>query len=90
MNKQQLSEISRRDLQHERSAACCISPRDAKRCAASKEKFLVNHGGIWQKKKVKWLKANGGDLGTQRRWRAQIPAKRSGELATSFDPEIPE
>lgn len=40
--------------------------------------------------KVKGMKANGGDLGTQRRRRAQIPAKRFGELAASFDPKIPE
>ena len=40
--------------------------------------------------KVKWIKAYGGDLGTQRRWRAQIPAIRVGELVTSFDPMIPE
>ena len=41
-------------------------------------------------RKVKGMKANGGDLGTQRRRRAQIPAKRFGELAASFDPKIPE
>ena len=39
---------------------------------------------------VKETKAYGGDLGTQRRRRAQVPAIRFGELATSFDPEIPE
>jgi hypothetical protein len=39
---------------------------------------------------VKETKAYGGDLGTQRRWRAQIPAIRFGELVTSIDPKIPE
>ena len=36
------------------------------------------------------MKAYGGDLGTQRRRRAQRPAIRFGELGTSIDPKIPE
>ena len=40
--------------------------------------------------KFKKLRAYGGYLGIQRRRRTRLPAKRFGELETSYDPEISE
>ena len=39
---------------------------------------------------VKLQRANGGYLGTQRRRRTRLPAKRFGELETSIDPKVSE
>ena len=40
--------------------------------------------------KFKEVRAYGGYLGIQRRRRTRLPAKRFGELETSYDPEISE
>jgi len=39
---------------------------------------------------VKLQRAYGGCLGAKSRRRARLPAKRVGELETSFDPAVPE
>ena len=49
-----------------------------------------NDDGERTETKVKEKKAYGGDLGTQRRRRAQKPAIRFGERGTRIDPKIPE
>ena len=47
---------------------------------------------VWQTKKYfgKFLRAYGGCLGTERRWRTQLPAIYLGEQEACFDPGVSE
>jgi hypothetical protein len=42
------------------------------------------------KRMVKLQRAYGGYLGTQRRRRTRLPAKRFGELEVNYDPKVSE